>query len=244
MVAKHVNKKKCWQTTSPRTADVSPRSSSRNVPQRRWARRNVCRSQASKPRFLAINTLLHSLADLASTFSAVALQMGSLILLLPLVMPSHRQNEFCANLMYPESDPGWAGYPTLKRLHGKIWSRLRGLPGLADRATRLGGSPHLSCKRDQIKWEIIWTAELPHLSGLPHLPGVPHLHVNRPLDASFRKIVISFMLSVLRLGSFVSRTKYWNASCFSLVTQRSKGGEIVTKRSLVAKMKNNWYFLW
>ena len=66
-------------------------------------------------------------------------------------MQSHRQSEFCANLMYHESDPGQAGYPTLKRLHGKIWPRLRGLPGLADRATRLGGSPHLSCKRDQIK---------------------------------------------------------------------------------------------
>ena len=39
-----------------------------------------------------------------------------------------------------------AGYPTLKRLHGKIWPRLGGLPGLADRATGLGGSPHLSCK--------------------------------------------------------------------------------------------------
>ena len=26
-----------------------------------------------------------------------------------------------------------------------------GLLGLADQATRLGGSPHLSCKRDQIK---------------------------------------------------------------------------------------------
>ena len=41
------------------------------------------------------------------------------------------------------------------------------------------GSSHLSCKRDQIKSEIIWTGRLPHLSGLPHLPGVPHLHVNR-----------------------------------------------------------------
>ena len=29
-------------------------------------------------------------------------------------------NEFCANLMYHESDPGKADYPTLKRLHGKI----------------------------------------------------------------------------------------------------------------------------
>ena len=41
-----------------------------------------------------------------------------------------------------------------------------------------GGSPHHSCRRDQIKSEIIWTG------GLPHLPGVPHLHVNRPLTDS------------------------------------------------------------
>ena len=47
--------------------------------------------------------------------------------------------------------PRLGGLPHLERLHGKIWPRLRGLPGLADRATRLGGSPHLSCKRDQIK---------------------------------------------------------------------------------------------
>ena len=66
-------------------------------------------------------------------------------------MQSHCQSEFRANLMYHEYDPGQAGYPTLKRLHGKIWPRLRGLPGLEVRTTRLGGSPHLSCKRDQIK---------------------------------------------------------------------------------------------
>ena len=47
--------------------------------------------------------------------------------------------------------PRPGGLPHLERLHGKIWPRLRGLPGLADRATRLGWSPHLSCKRDQIK---------------------------------------------------------------------------------------------
>ena len=47
--------------------------------------------------------------------------------------------------------PRLGGLPHLERLHGKIWPRLRGLPGLADRATRLGWSPHLSCKRDQIK---------------------------------------------------------------------------------------------
>ena len=47
--------------------------------------------------------------------------------------------------------PRLGGLPHLERLHGKIWPRLRGLLGLAERATRLGGSPHLSCKRDQIK---------------------------------------------------------------------------------------------
>ena len=29
------------------------------------------------------------------------------------MMQNHRQSEFCANLMYHESDPGKAGYPTL-----------------------------------------------------------------------------------------------------------------------------------
>ena len=56
------------------------------------------------------------------------------------MMQSHRQSEFCENVMYHESDPGQAGYPTLKRLHGKILSRLEGagglgLPGLADPPT-------------------------------------------------------------------------------------------------------------
>ena len=50
---------------------------------------------------------------------------------------------FCHN-----RDPG---YPTLTRLHGKLSPRLTGLPYQADQATSLGGSPHLSCKRDQNK---------------------------------------------------------------------------------------------
>ena len=76
---------------------------------------------------------------------------GFLLLTLLWMMQSHRQSEFCANFMHHESDPGQAGYLTLKRLHGKFWPRLRGYPGLIDRATVLGWSPHLSCKRDQIK---------------------------------------------------------------------------------------------
>ena len=47
--------------------------------------------------------------------------------------------------------PTSLGYLTLKRWHGKIWLQLRGLPDVADRATHLEGSPHLSSKRDQIK---------------------------------------------------------------------------------------------
>ena len=50
-----------------------------------------------------------------------------------------------------ECVPGLAGYPTLRRLHGRLSPRLTGLSHLADRATRHGGLPHLSCKRDQDK---------------------------------------------------------------------------------------------
>ena len=44
----------------------------------------------------------------------------------------------------------------LRRLHGKLSPRLTGSPYPADRAIRLGGLPHQSCKRDQDKLEIIW----------------------------------------------------------------------------------------
>ena len=37
-----------------------------------------------------------------------------------IMMQSHCQSVFCANWKYYESDHGQAGYPTLKRLHGKI----------------------------------------------------------------------------------------------------------------------------
>ena len=43
-----------------------------------------------------------------------------------------------------------------------------------------GGSPHLSCKHDEIKMRDYTDKRVTHKSGLPHLPGVPHLRVNRP----------------------------------------------------------------
>ena len=45
----------------------------------------------------------------------------------------------------------------------------------------------------KLKWEIIWTGRLPHLSGLPHLPGDPHLHVNKPL--AWKKLKTGIALS-------------------------------------------------
>ena len=55
------------------------------------------------------------------------------------------------------------------------------------RVTRLSnnllyGHPTYHVNVIKLKWEIIWTGGLPHLSRLPHLPGVPYLHVNRPIS--------------------------------------------------------------
>ena len=55
-----------------------------------------------------------------------------------------------------------------------------GLLGLADRATRLGGSPLLSCKRDQIKMRDYMDRRLTDLSQTSYLPS-PHLYLKRPL---------------------------------------------------------------
>ena len=58
----------------------------------------------------------------------------------------------------------------------------------------------------ELKWEIIWTNGLPHLSGLPHLPGVPHLHVNRPKEewrakmaTNLNFVVVYFLDSNLKI---------------------------------------------
>ena len=68
---------------------------------------------------------------------------------------------------------------TLKRLHGKFRPRLRGLPGLADGATRLVRSPHLTCKRNQIKTRDYMDSQAEYLM-ITYLGGFPHLHESRP----------------------------------------------------------------
>ena len=42
-------------------------------------------------------------------------------------------------------------YPTSQLSHGENSPHRSGLPGQADRVTRLGGIPHLTCERDQEK---------------------------------------------------------------------------------------------
>ena len=85
-------------------------------------------------------------------------------LLLPLtMMQSHRQSDFCAKLMYHETDPGLEDNP--------VWQT--GLPALS-------GHPTYHVNVIKLNREIIWTGGLPHLSGLPNLPGVSRLRVNRP----------------------------------------------------------------
>ena len=123
------------------------------------------KKNAGKLLVLAINSLLNSLAALAATLSAVAFYCYLL--------------KWCkatakVNLMYHESEP------RLKRLHGKIWLRLRGLPGLADRATRFSGSPHLSCKRDQIKMReyMDWRVTPPKPVSSPTW-GAPQPHADK-----------------------------------------------------------------
>ena len=55
---------------------------------------------------------------------------------------------------------------------------------------RYGGSPHLSCKRDQSKMREHMGRQVTHLWGVPHLPRVPHLYVNRPLKTSTHNLRI------------------------------------------------------
>ena len=83
---------------------------------------------------------------------------------------------FAFELFAMNASPARRVTQTLTRLHDKMSPRLTGLPYLANWANRLGGSPHLSCKRDQNKMKLYGRA------GYLTYPGVPHLHVNRSLE--------------------------------------------------------------
>ena len=53
----------------------------------------------------------------------------------------------------------------------KLRACLHGSGGPQIGEVTCGGSPHLSCKRDQIKMRDYVDRRVTHQSGLPHLPG-------------------------------------------------------------------------
>ena len=55
----------------------------------------------------------------------------------------------------------------------RLRARLRGGGGPQIGEVICSGSPHLSCKRDQIKMRDYVDRRVTHQIGLPHLPGVP-----------------------------------------------------------------------
>ena len=81
------------------------------------------------------------------------------------------------------------------RLHGKIRVQLPGLPGLIDRVTRLGGSPHLLYKRDQIKMRdcMDWQATPPKRFTSPTWCPPPPLKKALKRETSRNSLVTRFM---------------------------------------------------
>ena len=72
----------------------------------------------------------------------------------------------------------WGSRSTACEIPGRACLHGGGGPQIGE--VTCGGSPCLSCKRDQIKMIDYIDRWVTHQSRLPHLPGVPQLHVNRP----------------------------------------------------------------
>ena len=111
-----------------------------------------------------------------------------------------------------ERDTGQADYPTLTRLHGKLSPRLTGLPYLADRVTRLGGSLHLLCKRDQDKVRNYMDRRVSYLPGVLQVT-ICHVNVSRwgnpPSRGRFHeKKALKPNTYVLKLCTFPSRRNH------------------------------------
>ena len=79
-----------------------------------------------------------------------------------------------------------------------------------------GGSPHLSCERDQIKMRDYVDRRVTHQSGLPHLPEVPHCK-----QALSRFFCLWLSCSLLLLLFFVFFQFLFILSCFCFSFQPS-----------------------
>ena len=64
--------------------------------------------------------------------------------------------------MYHESEPGWAGYPTLNVFMAKFDPGWEGYPVWQSGLSALAGHPTYHVNVIKLKWEITWTGGLPH----------------------------------------------------------------------------------
>ena len=72
------------------------------------------------------------------------------------------------------------------------------------------GHPTYHANMIKLKWEIIWTGGLPHLSGLPHSLGATHLHVNRPLEWT---VLLKPKISRSNWGCYTGKVTSVNSCC-------------------------------
>ena len=103
-------------------------------------------------------------------------------------MQCHRQSEFLHEFDVSRSNPTPARRvtPPWNVYMAKFFPGSEGYPVWQTGLPALAGHPTYHVNVIKLKWEIICTGGLPHISGLPHLPGVPHLHINRFLFSQFR----------------------------------------------------------
>ena len=138
--------------------------------------KHVNNKNAGKPRVLAINAPLHSLAALAETFSVfVTLNNDAK------PPPKWILREFDVSRIRPPL----GGLPHLETF---TWQNMTP----AERVTRSGGpcyppwwvTPHLSCKSDHIRMRDYKDRRVTPPKRVTSPTWGPHLHVNRPLGSS------------------------------------------------------------
>ena len=99
-----------------------------------------------------------------------------------LMMQSHRQSEFCANLMYHDSDPARRVTPPWNVYMAKFDPGWEGYPVWQTRLPALAGHPTYHVNVIKLKWDIIWTGGLLPPKQVTSPTWGPLTHVNEPLD--------------------------------------------------------------
>ena len=128
--------------------------------------KHINKKNASKPRVLVIDALLPRLLLLLQapvlSLSVVTFNNNAKL------PPKWILREFSIANPTPARrvTPPWNVYMA------KLDPGLEGYPSWQTRLPPLAGHPTYHVNVIKLKWEIIWTGGLPHLSWLPHLPGM------------------------------------------------------------------------